>query len=125
MGRKENQVSPEVARRLLDMARELRGEVYGGDGVPKWGTKFSRIEEDCVAVGYELARLMIEQSVAGQVQQVPDEALSCSGETAVVLGSGKPTTIETPVGEVDWKQPKARLEKSRRDFFPSGSRAGS
>lgn len=124
MGRKKNQVSPEIASRLLDMARQLRCEVYGGDGVPKWGTKFSRIEEDCVAVGYELARLMIEQSVEEQVQQVPDVALSCSGEAAVVLGSGKPTTIETPVGEVDWKQPQARLEKSRRDFFPSSPRAG-
>lgn len=124
MGRCKNQVSPEVAGRLLDMARELRCEVYGSDGIPKWGTRFSRIEEDCVAVGYELARLMIEQSLEGQVQQVPDEALSCSGEVAVVFGSGKPTTIETPVGEVDWKQPKARLAKSRRDFFPSGPRAG-
>ncbi len=34
------------------------------------------------------------------------------------------TTLDTPAGEVEWKQPKTRLKKSRRDFFPSGPSAG-
>ena len=118
-------VSPEVARELLEVARRMRCDLYGGGGVPKWGTKFSKIESDCVAVGSELARLMIEQSVEGQVPRVPDEALDSSGETAAVVGSGRKTTIQTPVGEVNWKQPQAHLAKARRDFFPSGPGVGS
>ena len=120
MGRVRNGISPEVAKQLLEVAQQMRREMYGDDGVPKWGTKFAEIEGDCVAVGSELARLMIEQSVEGQVPRVPGEALACSGETAAVVGSGKATTIETPVGEVNWKQPQAHLAKARRDFFPSG-----
>lgn len=125
MGRVRNGISPEVAKQLLEVAQQMRREMSGDDGVPKWGTKFAEIEGDCVAVGSELARLMIEQSVEGQVPRVPGEALACSGETAAVVGSGKATTIETPVGEVNWKQPQAHLAKARRDFFPSGPGAGS
>ena len=32
------QVSPEVAGQLVDLVRQLRPLVYGGDGVPEWGT---------------------------------------------------------------------------------------
>ena len=44
MARGKNKVSPEVAQRLVDLAREMRQLVYGGAGVPKWGTRFSQIE---------------------------------------------------------------------------------
>ncbi len=47
------------------------------------------------------------------------------GEQAVIDKNRQhETTLDTPAGEVEWKQPKTRLKKSRRDFFPSGPSAG-
>jgi len=127
MARQKQELSPEVAARLADLAHEMRRLLYQGDpgaeGIPVWGTKFSAIETDCLAVGAEMGRLMIEQAVAGQGQRVPRDALQCAGETASLTGSS-PAVIETPAGAVQWPQPKARLAQARRDFFPSGAEFG-
>lgn len=127
MAKNKQVLSPEVAARLADLAREMRQIVYQGDlgedGIPIWGTRFSAIESDCLAVGAEMGRLMIEQAVAGQGERVPIDALQCEAETASLTGSAG-AVIETPAGEVQWQQPQARLTKARRDFFPSGSESG-
>ena len=123
MAQGRRQVSPEVARQLVDMARQMRQLVYGGDGVPKWGTKFSQIESEAMSVAHEFGRLMMEQAVEGQAEQLPDQSLKLPDETAAVIGAA-PAVLETPAGEIVWQQPKARLSKARRDFFPSGSSLG-
>jgi hypothetical protein len=117
--------SPQVAKQLQDMARNMCRELYGDEGAPQWGTKFSEIEADGITIGNELARLMIQMSVEVQAQAVPSPFLQQPDETAVVIGSGLETNIQTPVGEVHWKQPKTRLSNARRDFFPSGDGIGS
>lgn len=119
-----NDVSPEVAARLAELAVEMRQLMYGKDGVPEWGTKFTDIESQGMNVGLELARLLMEQSVSGQAGQVPDAALESDGEVAAQEGETKPSSLETPAGEVQWEQPKTRLAKSQRDFFPSGAGVG-
>lgn len=127
MAKRKQALSPEVATRLADLAREMRQILYQGDsgqdGVPVWGTKFSQIEADCLAVSNEIGRLMMEQAVAEQGQQIPREALECEAETAALTGASS-TVLETPAGEVQWQQPKARLTQARRDFFPSGAELG-
>ena len=123
MARGKNKVSPEVAQRLVDLAREMRQLVYGGAGVPKWGTRFSQIESDGMAVGLELARLMMEQSVGDQAEQVPAEALDSGGEVAALAGTDA-MAQETLAGEVEWRHPRGDLKQSRRDFFPSGQSLG-
>ena len=123
MARGKNKVSPEVAQRLVDLAREMRQLVYGGAGVPEWGTRFSQIESDGMAVGLELARLMMEQSVGDQAEQVPAEALDSGGEVAALAGTDA-MAQETPAGEVEWRHPRGDLKQSRRDFFPSGQSLG-
>ena len=123
MARGKNKVSPEVAQRLVDLAREMRQLVYGGAGVPKWGTRFSQIESDGMAVGLELARLMMEQSVGDQAEQVPAAALDSGGEVAALAGTDA-MAQETPAGEVEWRHPRGDLKQSRRDFFPSGQSLG-
>ena len=124
MAKQKAALSPEVAARLADLAHEMRQLLYqGAEGIPVWGTKFSAIETDCLAVGAEMGRLMIEQAVAGQGQRVPRDALKCAEETAALTGSS-PAVIETPAGAVQWPQPKARLAQARRDFFPSGAEFG-
>ena len=125
MARNNPKVSPEVAVELVNLARQMRRLVYGGDGVPEWGTKFSLIEAEALEVGRELSRLMMEQAVGEQAQRVPSSNLQEAdpGEPAVVIGT-EPSVLETTAGEVQWKQPKTRLSKARRDFFPSGQGAG-
>ena len=125
MARNHPRVSPEVAVELVDLSRQMRRLLYGGDGVPEWGTKFSRIEAEALEVGRELSRLMMEQAVGEQAQRVPSPALeqADSGESAAVIGT-EPAVLETTAGEVQWKQPKTRLSKTRRDFFSSGPSVG-
>ena len=124
MARNNPKVSPEVAVELVDLARQMRRLIYGGEGVPEWGTKFSRIEADALEVGRELSRLIMQQAVGEQAEQVPLPALeeTDSDEPAAVIGT-QPAVIETTAGEVQWKQPKTRLSQARRDFFPSGQSA--
>ncbi|MDP6526842.1 MAG: hypothetical protein QGH15_21805 [Kiritimatiellia bacterium] len=119
-----NDVSPEVAARLAELAGEMRQLVYGKDGVPQWGTKFTEIESNGMNVGLELARLFMEQSVDEQSGQVPDTALECNGEAAEKSDQTKAATLETPAGEVLWEQPKTLLAESGRAFFPSSAGAG-
>lgn len=123
MARERKRLSPEVAARLADLAQQMRELVYGEEGIPIWGTRFSKIESDCLAVGDEMARLMIEQSVEGQARRVPAGSLECPDETAAIVGSVS-AVVETPAGDVHWTQPKARLNQARRDFFPAGEGPG-
>ena len=120
----KKEFSPEVAERLAVMAREMRQLVWGGEGVPEWGTLFSEIEQNGMSIGGELARLMMEQAVDEQASGKPPEpCLDCEGETATVTKSDQ-ASVDTPAGNVNWEQPQARLPKQRRDFFPSGKGFG-
>ncbi len=119
-----NDVTPEVAARLAELAEEMRQVIYGPGGVPEWGTKFTEIESQGMNVGLELARLFMEQSVDEQSGHVPDAALNCDGEAAERSDRTKPATLETAAGEVLWEQPKTRLVESERAFFPSGAGIG-
>jgi hypothetical protein len=77
-------------------------------------------------IGLEVARLFMEQSVADQAQAaVPEERLAQQDEEVPKpTGKGLATKLETPAGDINWQQPKTRLTKARRDFFPSGQSAG-
>ena len=77
-------------------------------------------------MGRELSRLMMEQAVDEQSERMPSSALEAAdaeAESAAVIGT-EPSVLETTAGEVQWKQPKTRLSKARRDFFPSGQGVG-
>ena len=114
-----------VRQRLVEVAREARELVYGSAGCPAWGTTFAEIESDAREVGYELMRLLMEQTNTQQARQVPDGALQAeSSEVATPIGSAD-RTLETEAGEVSWKEPKAYLPKSRKAFFPSVQSSGS
>jgi hypothetical protein len=85
MARNSN-VTEEVANQLAEAVREIRRLVYGGEGVPEWGTRFARIESDGMAVGREFSRLFMEQSVDEQADLLPAEALDSGGEVALCTG---------------------------------------
>ena len=93
-------------------------------GVPNGGTTFAEIDSDAREVGYELMRLLMEQTNTQQAQQVPVGALQAeSNEVATPIGS-EDRTLETEAGEVSWKEPAAYLPKSRKAFFPSVQSSG-
>jgi len=123
-GKRTNNVSPEAATRLAEMAREMRELVYGEQAYPEWGTKFTEIESEGMNLGLELARMFMEQSVGEQAEHLPDEALECDGEVAKRGNETKEASLETVAGEVAWEQPRTRLPESRRAFFPSGEEFG-
>lgn len=54
MARNNHQVSPEVAKQLVDLARQVRLLI---DGIPEWRTKFAQIKDDALEVGREVSRL--------------------------------------------------------------------
>ena len=120
----KTKLTPEVRQRLVEVAREARELVYGSAGCPEWGTTFAEIESDAREVGFELMRLLTEQTNTQQAQQVPDGALqAASGEVATPIG-WEDRTLETESGAVSWKEPAAYLPKSRKAFFPSVEGAG-
>ena len=105
--------TPQVLKQLQEMARSMCRELYGDEGAPQSDTNFSEIEADGITIGNELARLMIQRAVQVQAQAVPPPFLQLADETAAVIGSGRETNIQTPVGEVHWKQPMTRLSNAR------------
>jgi hypothetical protein len=117
-------IDPAVQERLRDMAGELRGLLYGAAACPEWGTKFREIEAEGMWVGLELARLLMEQAVAGQAQQMPAAALAVPGDEVVSAGTAA-TPLETEAGRVEWHQPRGYLKQGRKAFFPSAPGAGS
>lgn len=122
MARNSN-VSAELSDELAKLAREIRRKVFGGDGVPVWGTKFSEIESKGMAVGLEFARLFMEQSVGEQADDVPQTALDTGGGIASLTGE-REGQLTTEAGQVEWDQPECYSKESRRSFFPSGEGIG-
>jgi len=80
------QVDPQVQVQLRSMATELRHLTYGEKGCPEWGTLFREIEADGMPVKLELARLLIEQSTSGPVEQMPEEAMQVPDDVAHPAG---------------------------------------
>lgn len=118
----QRKLTPEVRRRLAEMAAEARELVCGETGIPEWGILFAEIEDDAK---WHI-RLLMEQSAGGQAEALPAKALTTdSKEVAQAVGSRK-RTLETESGGVSWTEPKAYLPRSRKDFFPSleGPRIG-
>jgi hypothetical protein len=114
-----SKLTPEVRKRLAELATEARELVYGEQRCPKWGTSFAEIEADAKEVGHEFIRLVMEQTGSQQAGILPKESLTTdSGETAQHIGT-RPRQIETESGPVNWPEPQAYLPKSRKAFFPS------
>jgi hypothetical protein len=114
----KKKLDPEIQEWLRKVAAEGRALLYGEAAYPEWGTKFVEIERDGMSVGLELARLLMEQSVAEQAHHMPAEAGEVRADDAIPAG-GEDSTVETEAGMVDWKQPRRYLKRTRKNFFPS------
>ena len=110
----KSKLTPEVRQRLVELAAEARGLVYGQAGCPEWGTKFVEIEADAREVGHEFMRLLMQQTNSQQAVDVPAAALQTdAGEVATGLIT-QDRTLETEAGNVSWKEPKEYLPNSRK-----------
>lgn len=115
----KTKLSPEVRRRLAELAAEARELIYGPQQCPEWGTSFAEMEADAKEMGHEIIRLLLEQSGQEQAQHMPGSALTTpTGESACLTGVER-RTLETESGPVSWSEPKAYLPQSRKAFFPS------
>jgi hypothetical protein len=120
----KRKLDPDVQAFLVKVAQEARAKLYAETaGVPKWGTKFVQIEADGMSVGLELARLIMEQSVGDQAAAVPREALEVPDEVVASAGS-QPANLETEAGQVSWQEPRKRLQRGRKAFFPPAASSG-
>ena len=117
MAKNRRKIDAAIQERLGEMAAELRQMIYGEQGFPEWGTKFAQIEDEGMAVGFELARVLMEQSVSEQATHMPEEELDCPEETAQPAGTDR-ADLKTQAGDVRWDEPAAYLNKARRAFFP-------
>jgi hypothetical protein len=119
----KKKLDPKVQDWLRKVAAEGRVLLYGEAAFPEWGTRFAEIERDGMAVGLELARLVMEQSVAEQARHVPSVLEELLDDESAPAGT-EATTLETEAGGVEWKQPRSRLKRGRKAFFPPTSGAG-
>lgn len=119
----KKKLDPQVQEWLRKIAAEGRVLLYGEAAYPEWGTKFAEIERDGMSVGLELARLLMEQGVAEQAQQMPATAGEVPDDKAVPAGK-EATTLETEAGAVSWEQPRSHLKRGRKAFFPPTPGAG-
>lgn len=117
-------MDPEVQAGLQEMAAEMRRKLYGEAAYPEWGTRFREIENDAMSIGLELARLVIEQSVAEQARHMPASAMGAAGDDVRPAGA-KAMPLDTEAGHVSWDEPRAELQRGRKAFFPPAASARS
>ncbi len=76
-----------------------------------------------MSVGLELARLVIEQSVAEQARHMPASAMQMADDDVRRAGT-ESMPVETEAGQGSWEEPKAELKRGRKAFFPPTASAG-
>jgi hypothetical protein len=105
---------------IQGVAKHFLQKLYGPEGLP-WGTKFSELEELTVQIGQAISRGMMDQALAQQAQNVPQEAETCGVCGEVVRAGPPPQTrvLATTVGQVDWEEPQRYCPQCRAAFFPS------
>lgn len=123
MAFRRREIDAALQAELVVVAGELRERLFGEGGCPEWGTRFREIEARGMDVGVELARLVIEQSVAEQSRRMPDSALQSEGDEVRPAGRER-VEVDTEAGPVAWDQPKAALQKGRKALFPPTAGAG-
>jgi hypothetical protein len=119
----KKKLDPQVQEWLRKVAAEGRALLYGEAAFPVWGTKFAEIEQDGMSVGLELARLVMEQTVAEQAQHMPAAVGEVPADEAAPAGK-EATTLETEAGVVEWNQPRSHWKRGRKAFFPPTPRTG-
>jgi hypothetical protein len=124
--------SPHVSKLLRELRLTLEGtaknflhKVYGPEGMP-WGTRFEELEDTAVAIGDEVARLIVNQALARQAGTPPSTTHQTCSQCGrpVVPNETSPRIVQTRVGEVNWSEPEGYCDHCRKAFFPSVQEPG-
>ena len=118
-------IEKEMQRRIEEISVQLCDEMHGEEG-PPLGTRFSRIEDDAVAIADAISREVIQNLVSRQSAQIHQAVLPCPdcggpcerGEEDI--GQDRLTRR----GDVAWSEPQYHCTKCRRSFFPGDRRLG-
>ena len=113
-----------IRERIEELAEEFCRLLYGGDGSPEWGTKFTAIEDAGVEIGDALACRLMEKALAIQVRNASSQAEVCSCGQELEEKEQEPHVMTTRRGDVAWTEPAGHCNRCRRDFFPSGASLG-
>ena len=119
-------IEKEMQRRIEEISVQLCGEMYGNEGGPPWGTRFSQIEDDAIAVADAIGRAVMENLVARQAARIHQAVLPCPD------CEGPCECVEKDVGQerltrrggVGWSEPQYFCTKCRRSFFPGDRQSG-
>jgi hypothetical protein len=104
------------------VAAELRKKVFGSQGVPEWGTKFSEIEDIACEIGDAISCEIMQQAVAEQARTPPASAGVCACGQATIKDPDEPAEphpLQTSRGDIGWQEPKEYCPACRQAFFPS------
>jgi hypothetical protein len=120
-------ISPELQQRIRSMVRDVRKELYGEQGCPEWGTKFTEMERQATEIGdaitCELLRQALERQAGATDENCPCGV--CQQPTGPHPDGMAPQVMTTGRGEVTWNAPQRLCDQCRQAFFPSASSIGS
>ncbi len=90
------------------------------------GTRFSRIEDDAIAVADAIGREVIQNLVARQAAQIDQAVLPCPDCGGPCERGEEDVGQErlTRRGDVEWSEPSYHCTKCRRSFFPGDRQLG-
>jgi hypothetical protein len=121
----EGVLRAEITEQVEALARQCRQSLYGPEGVPAWGTKFTEIETAGVEIGDAVARAIIRQAVAEQAagEEAKPGSCGCCGHP-LEGNEPHPHLLRTRRGDVPWVEPSGYCAQCRKAFFPSGPTTG-
>ena len=64
-------ISSQLRQRIRDVAGELRRELYGEQGCPEWGTKFTEMENAACEIGDAVTCELLQQALQRQADDAP------------------------------------------------------
>ena len=119
-------ISEAMQRRIQGISVELCREMYGEDGCPPLGTRFTQIEEEAVTVADAISLEVMKNLLAKQAEQVPQAALPCPDCGGPCERGDEDIGQKrlTRRGDVEWSEPEYHCTKCRRSFFPGDRRPG-
>jgi hypothetical protein len=122
-------ISPQLLKRIEEVAEDLNFELYGPKGCPPWGTKFVDMEQTTTEVGDALSCVMLSKELQRQAEAEGHPAGKCGGcGEPIPFDEVAGRLLDARRGEIAWQESYGRCKRCRKAFFPSlpslGNRAG-
>lgn len=112
-------LNEKLRERIQAFSAELRREVYGPQGYPAWGTRFTDIENQTAEVGDAIACEMLSQSLREQAEAVGHHDGRCHCGEPIPLEEIAGRLLQAKRGEANWQESYGHCKRCRKAFFPS------